>query len=68
MTEDELMTTHEVASLLKVDPQTVFRMRQAGRIPFLRLPGSRQVRYRRSEILAMLGDNRQVSDITESQQ
>ena len=52
------MTTHEVASLLKVDPQTVFRMRQAGRIPFLRLPGSRQVRYRRSEILAMLGDNR----------
>ena len=48
--DDELLTTREVAAVLKVSPQTVARMAKTERLPGFRLPGGREWRFRRSEI------------------
>lgn len=49
VTNDELLTTSEVAELAKVSEQTVRRWRFDGDLPFIRL-GYRTVRHRRSDV------------------
>lgn len=53
ITEPELLTTGQVASLFKVDPKTVSRWATAGRLRSIRTPGG-QHRFRKSEIRALL--------------
>lgn len=50
---DRLMTPHEVARILRVDPKTVGRWANAGRIRASRTPGGHR-RYRASDIRALL--------------
>jgi len=51
---DRLLTPGEVARLFRVDPKTVNRWANAGRIGSLRTPGGHR-RYREAEVLALLG-------------
>ena len=46
---DEMMRGSEVAALLRVDPKTVTRWAQDGRIASIRTPGGHR-RYRRSDV------------------
>jgi excisionase family DNA binding protein len=50
---DRMLTSGEVAALLRVDPKTVTRWAAAGRIGSLRTPGGHR-RYRESEVRALL--------------
>lgn len=52
---EDLLTPAEVAAMFRVDPKTVTRWAQAGRISSIRTPGGHR-RYRESEIRALLGD------------
>lgn len=52
-TEDELLTPGEVASMFRVDPKTVTRWAQTGRVSSIRTPGGHR-RFRASEITALL--------------
>ena len=49
---DELMTPAEVAVLFKVDPKTVTRWAQQGRLPFVRTLGGHR-RYKRDDVMAL---------------
>ncbi len=51
--EDRLMTPAEVGALFRVDPKTVTRWAQAGKIGRIRTPGGHS-RYRESEVRALL--------------
>ncbi len=50
---DDLLTPAEVAAMFRVDPKTVTRWAQAGRVSSLRTPGGHR-RYRESEIRRLL--------------
>ncbi len=50
---DNYLTPAEVASLLRVDPKTVTRWAQAGKIGSIRTPGGHR-RFAESEIRALL--------------
>lgn len=52
-TGDRLLTPGEVAALFRVDPKTVTRWAQAGRLSRIRTPGGHS-RFRESEIRALL--------------
>lgn len=47
------MTPQEVAVLFRVDPSTLKRWAQAGKLPSVRTPGGHR-RYRRAEVYALL--------------
>ncbi len=49
---EELMTLQEVATYLKMSPQTIYRMAQQGRIPALKVQS--RWRFRRSDIESWL--------------
>ena len=54
----ELLTPSEVARMFRVDPKTVTRWAQAGKISSVRTPGGHR-RYREAEVRALLnGDAR----------
>jgi excisionase family DNA binding protein len=55
-TGDRLLTPGEVASLFRVDPKTISRWAQAGRISRVRTPGGHG-RYRESEVRRLLEGN-----------
>lgn len=50
---NEIMRPEDVAKLFLVDPKTVTRWADAGKIPFFKTIGGHR-RYRRSEILPLL--------------
>ena len=49
----ELMTTREVAAVLRVDPRTIQRWAARGRLARVRLP-THTTRYRRCDVEALL--------------
>jgi len=51
--EDPLLTPAEVAALFRVDPKTVTRWAQAGKIGSIRTLGGHR-RFRQSEVRALL--------------
>lgn len=51
--DDPLLTPSEVARLFRVDPKTVTRWAQAGRIPAIKTVGGHR-RFRASEISRLL--------------
>ena len=52
---DELLTPAQVAQLFGVDPKTVTRWADSGRLGFIRTPGGHR-RFRGWEITALLTD------------
>jgi excisionase family DNA binding protein len=50
---ERLLTPSEVASLFRVDPKTVTRWAQSGKLPSLRTLGGHR-RYRASDVRALL--------------
>ncbi|HEX2261645.1 MAG TPA: helix-turn-helix domain-containing protein [Candidatus Binatia bacterium] len=50
---EEILTTQEVSDLLKLHPKTVNKLARSGRVPAYRI--GRQWRFRKSEILKLLG-------------
>ena len=50
---EALLAPREVAAMLCVDPKTVTRWAQAGRLRSFRTPGGHR-RYRRSDVVALL--------------
>jgi excisionase family DNA binding protein len=52
---ETLLTPSEVATLFRVDPKTVTRWAQAGKVPSIRTLGGHR-RYRESDIRALLED------------
>lgn len=62
MSADPLLTPGEVAALFRVDPKSVARWAQAGRIGSIKTPGGHR-RFRESEVRALLeGNHRAVSE------
>lgn len=53
--DTELMTPAEVAALFRVDPKTVARWADSGKIPSIRTLGGHR-RFRRSDVLSAFGD------------
>ena len=53
---EALLTPTEVALMFRVDPKTVTRWAQAGRLTSIRTLGGHR-RYRRAEVLALLADS-----------
>lgn len=51
--EDERLTPREVAVLFRVDPKTVTRWANAGKLPAIRTPGGHR-RFRESDVRALL--------------
>lgn len=51
----DLMTRAEVARIFGVDPKTVSRWAQLGKIASIRNPGGGHYRFRRTEIEALAG-------------
>ena len=51
-----VLSTEEVAELLRLNPKTVLAMARDGRLPAHRLAGCRKVQYLTSEILAAVSD------------
>ena len=51
---DELLTVEEVATFLKIHPRTAWRKISEGTLPAYRLPNSRRVYVRRSDLLSAL--------------
>jgi excisionase family DNA binding protein len=56
--KDRLLTPAEVASLFRVDPKTVTRWAQSGKISSIRTPGGHR-RFRESEVRAILNPDEQ---------
>ncbi len=48
--EEDLITTNQLAAILKVHPQTVHRMRQTGEGPPFERLGPRIIRYKRKKV------------------
>lgn len=55
-TEQSLMTPAEVAELFRVDPKTVTRWADAGKISAVRTLGGHR-RYQRDQVVALLNAN-----------
>ncbi|MDR0482316.1 MAG: BldC family transcriptional regulator [Cellulomonadaceae bacterium] len=53
---ENLLTPSEVAALFRVDPKTVTRWAQAGKLASIRTLGGHR-RYRESEVRALLGES-----------
>lgn len=51
--DERLLTPSEVASLFRVDPKTVTRWAQSGKLPSIRTLGGHR-RYRTSDVRALL--------------
>lgn len=51
-----VLSTEEVAELLRLNPKTVLAMARDGRLPGHRLPGCRKLQYLTSEILATVAE------------
>ena len=51
--DERLLTPAEVAARFRVDPKTVTRWANAGKLTSIRTPGN-QRRFRESEVLALL--------------
>ena len=51
---ETLLTPAEVAQIFRVDPKTVTRWAQAGKLTSVRTPGGHR-RYRESEVRGLLG-------------
>jgi excisionase family DNA binding protein len=49
---EEILTTQEVADLLKLHPKTVNKLAKSGRVPAYRI--GRQWRFRKSEVIKLL--------------
>ena len=56
---DRLLTPAEVAALLRVDPKTVTRWAEQGKLHAIRTLGGHR-RYRETEILAFLAEARHI--------
>ncbi|WP_058954275.1 MULTISPECIES: helix-turn-helix transcriptional regulator [Kocuria] len=56
-TGKDMMTTHEVCELLRVDRTTLWRWRRAGVGPVPVEVGPRALRYRRAEVEAYLREH-----------
>jgi len=54
----ELLTPAEVAKMFHVDPKTVTRWAQAGKLTYMRTLGGHR-RYRRDEVVELLRDSSQ---------
>ncbi len=54
LTSDTLLTPAEVAALFRVDPKTVSRWAEAGKITAIRTPGGHR-RYHEAEVRRLLG-------------
>lgn len=52
----ELLTPAEVAKMFHVDPKTVTRWAQAGKLSYMRTLGGHR-RYRRDEVVELLRDS-----------
>lgn len=52
----ELLTPAEVAKMFHVDPKTVTRWAQAGKLTYMRTLGGHR-RYRRDEVVELLQDS-----------
>ncbi len=63
--DDDLLTSAEVANLFGVDRRTVVLWAKRGRIPALRTPGG-QHRFRAEEIRGLLEQHNGGDDATES--
>ena len=50
----DLLSTEEAAALLGIHPNTVKVWRTAGRLPGYRAPGSRNWKFKRSDVLAII--------------
>lgn len=59
-----VLSTEEVAELLRLNPRTVLAMARDGRLPGHRLPGCRKVQYLTAEILATLADAPGIEEMT----
>jgi excisionase family DNA binding protein len=55
---DRLLTTREVAALLRVSPETVLRWYRSGKLPGGRRLGSNVLRFDRGEVEAWLEETR----------
>lgn len=53
MTDEQLLTTGEIAKQLRVDPATVRRWAREGRIPWFPTPGG-HTRFRLADVRAAL--------------
>jgi len=51
---DRLLTPREVAAMFRVDPKTVTRWAQAGKLQYVRTLGGHR-RYRAADVEALLG-------------
>lgn len=51
---DRLLTASEAGQMLGLQPATIRRMTWAGELPVVRPTGKRAVRYRRSDLEALL--------------
>ena len=60
--DDELLTPAETAAKFRVDPKTVTRWAKAGKITSIRTLGGHR-RYRKSEVLALMGRPEPVPDV-----
>ncbi|MEU0521133.1 BldC family transcriptional regulator [Streptosporangium sp. NPDC006007] len=56
-----MLTPTEVAIMFRVDPKTVTRWAQAGKLTSIRTLGGHR-RYRQAEVLALLADSTQKRD------
>jgi excisionase family DNA binding protein len=56
--EDRLLTTRQVATMFGVSPATVLRWWRAGRLPGFRVFSSNVLRFRLSELEAVLEEHR----------
>lgn len=52
--EDDLLTTAQVAQMLQVTAQTVFKFIQEGVLPAHRLPGTRRFLFWRHDVVAAI--------------
>ena len=52
--EDRLLTAQEAGRLLGLTPSTIRRMTWAGELPVIRPTGKRAVRFRQSDLEALL--------------
>jgi excisionase family DNA binding protein len=59
-TDSSLMTPAEVAELFRVDPKTVTRWADAGKISAVRTLGGHR-RYQREQVLALLETNNETT-------
>ena len=61
---ESLMTPAEVAQLFRVDPKTVSRWAQEGKLPFIRTLGGHR-RYPRDEVMRLLDGRAQSVPLAE---